>query len=99
MKERLGQYRKPIKYPSDRTRFFSLDFLLGGAEFNEVNNPSKPLPIDSKEDLEAKFKSGVNRTDIPRMWGHPSVDRHLAGKKFSLANDIIGFRRNKGEPL
>lgn len=95
----FGKRDKPVKYISDRTRFFSADVYLGGAQFNEVNDTPMPLPIDEVRNLEHKFNSGVNRTDVPRMWGHPSVDRHLAGRQLELANEVRDWRRNKGEPL
>ena len=96
---RLFQIRnKPAKYSSVRTRFMNLDAFQAGAELNGSFEVEK-LPIDGREDLEAKFNSGVNRTDVPRMWGHPSVDRKLGDKTMSLANEIKGWRRSKGEPL
>lgn len=98
-KIRLFQFRKPIKYSSARSRFANLDAFQAGAQLNDEWPVVEKLPIDGREDLEAKFKSGVNRTDIPRMWGHPSVDRKLGNKTMSLANEIQTWRRKKGEPL
>lgn len=95
----FGIRTKPVQYSSTPTRFFSAQDYMGGAEGQETYDMIQPLPIDSTEDLEAKFKSGVNRTDIPRMWGHPSVDRKLAEKKMLLANDMAGWRRQNGEVL
>lgn len=90
---------KPVKYSSVDTRYTSLQHFMGGAEGNEINRPPMKLPIDNNEDLEIKFNSGVNRTDIPRMWGYPNVGRRLAKTKLELANDIKSWRREKGEVL
>lgn len=90
---------KKISYDSTKTRTFSGQAFMGGAEFNEVNTPPAKLPIDSNENLESKFNSGVCRTDIPRMWGHPSVDRIIGNRRMMLANDIRDWRRQGGEIL
>lgn len=89
-----------IKYSSARTRsLMSLDAFCGGAQLRE-ENPSPPrLPIDSSENLEQRFSSGVNRTDCPSQYGPASVDRKLGMKRFSLADAISGWVRKKGEPV
>lgn len=95
----MGKRVRPVKYISDRTRYFTADIYLGGANINEDMPGVQPLPIDDKENLEVKFASGVNRTDVPRMWGYPSVDRHIGGRQQLLANEIRDWRRVGGEPL
>lgn len=101
MRNRIAQKRplKNVKYASDPTRYATLQGFMGGAEFISKFQTPMPLPGEQSEHLEKKFKSGVNRTDMPRMWGHPSVDRHLGRRKLSLANDIRDWRRQGGEPL
>ena len=90
---------RPPKYSSTPTRNTSLQFFMGGAEINE-HHEHNPDPTNQPENLEAKFNSGVNRTDVPRMWGHPSVDRYFGtSRKLSLAQDVKNWRRQKGEPL
>lgn len=95
----FGPSAKPVQYASNATRFISMDVLLGGAEFQEHHDLPVTLPIDSHENLEARFNSGVNRTDIPRMWGYPAVDRKLGEKRFSLADELDGWRRINGMPV
>lgn len=95
----LSTSPKAGEYTSTKTRFASLQGFLGGAEINENQSPIEKMPHDENENLEAKFNSGANRTDIPRMWGHPDVIRKLGNKSLSLANEIRSWRRNGGEPL
>lgn len=90
---------KKLEYSSTPTRNSTLQRFMGGAELNEDWQKPALLPIDSVENLEQKFNSGVNRTDVPRMWGHPDVRRTLAGKQLPLAEEIRSWRRNGGEPL
>lgn len=95
----LSTSPKAGEYSSTKTRFASLQGFMGGAEINENNSPLEKMPHDENENLEAKFNSGANRTDVPRMWGHPDVIRKLGNKHLSLANEIRAWRRNGGEPL
>lgn len=95
----LSKSPKAGEYTSASTRFASLQGFMGGAEITERQDKPMKMPHDESENLEAKFNSGSNRTDIPRMWGHPDVIRKLAGKSLSLANEIRAWRRNGGEPL
>lgn len=101
MRLRIAQKRplKSVKYNNDSTNKASLQSFMGGAEFVSEYKTPMPLPGEQREHLEEKFHSGCNRTDMPRMWGHPSVDRHLGKRKMLLANDIRDWRRNGGEPL
>lgn len=97
---KIFQVRKNgISYDSNPTRHLSLDNLMGGAQFREINEACPLNPGEMKEDLEARFNSGVNRTDCPRMWGHPSVDRKLGPKRSFLSEEIASWRRQNGEPL
>lgn len=95
----LSKSPKAGEYTSTSTRFASLQGFTGGAEITEVQEMPAQMPHDESEDLEAKFNSGVNRSDIPRMWGHSDVIRKLGNKSLSLANEIRAWRRNGGEPL
>jgi hypothetical protein len=96
---RIFGKRAPIKYSSVQTRFSSLHGFQGGAEFNEVNSAPDAQPGEIPEDLEARFNSGVNRTDCPRMWGHPQVVRKLANKYLDNEAEIQAWRRDGGERL
>lgn len=95
----FGKTKGGVKYTSKNTRGSSLQGFMGGAEFTEKNNGLEKLPIDNPENLEAKFNSGVNRTDMPSSWSYPSVDYKLADRRLGLAEAIQGWRRNKGEPV
>ena len=91
--------RKPIKYSSVKTRFATLQPFMGGAEGNETHDDIITVPGEQKENLEARFNSGVNRTDVPRMWGYPTVARRLANKRLDTSKEVKSWRRQKGEPL
>lgn len=100
MRERLfGKRTKPIQYTSNRTRFMSLQSTMGGAELNDTRPTMLPQPYETAENLEQRFNSGANRTDMPRMWGYPNVVRHIGPIETSLSNEIRSWRRQKGEPL
>lgn len=99
MRERLiGVRAKPIKYSSAKTRATSLQFSMGGAEFNEVHERPKLHPGEIAENLEYKFNSGVNRTDNPKQYGPANIPtRRIGKKKFALENDVAAWVRKKGE--
>lgn len=96
---KLFDKAKPVRYNSVPTRFVSLDPFMGGAQGKDMVSGFNPMPFEVSNNLEQKFNSGVNRTDMPSAWGYPNVTRKLARDKFLLANDIQAWRRNKGEPL
>lgn len=87
------------KYSSNKTRFVSLQGFMGGAEIEEEQPQPLRMPHDDNENLEAKFNSGVNRTDMPKMWGHPDVIRKLGNREMRLSNELRAWRRVGGEPL
>lgn len=89
----------PVKYSSNDTRGVSLHGLMGGAEINEDWHGLEIHPIETPENLEVRFNSGVNRTDCPGMWGPAHVDRRLANKVCQTQNEVAGWKRNKGEPI
>lgn len=95
----LSTSPKAGMYSSTATRFASLQGFTGGAEIDEQQPMPQKMPHDESENLEAKFNSGVNRTDVPRMWGHPDVIRKLAGTTLDLGTEISAWRRNGGQPL
>lgn len=95
----FGKSNQPIKYSSVPTRFATLHAYMGGAEINEQQDTLVVVPGEQAENLEQRFNSGVNRTDMPKMWGYPNPTRKLANKTFSLNADVQGWRRNNGEPI
>ena len=95
----LGKSKHPVKYPSLPTRFATMHGYMGGAEINETQDGLIIIPGEEHENLEHRFNSGVNRIDMPKMWGYPNPTRKLANKTFSLSADVAGWRRDKGEPL
>lgn len=99
MRERLLGRRKPIKYSSDPTRYTSLDFVEGNARIDDPMHGPSSLPVDSRENLELKFRSGANRTDCPSRYGAANVQKKILGRRFSTTNDITGYIRKKGEPV
>lgn len=94
-----GKSPSPLKYSSADTRISSLQDFMGGAELPEDYDGMQALPIDAPEDLEAKFKSGVNRSDCPRMWGFPNPVKPLGVKRFQLRDAVAGWVRHNGEPV
>lgn len=95
-----GVANQPVKYDSVPTRYTSLDHFMGDARINETYPPPQKLPCEVPENLEQRFVSGANRTDMPRMWGYPNVKKQASNNlKFLLSDDIASWRREHGLPL
>lgn len=94
-----GPAQKPVKVSSLSTRSMSLQPFMGGAEINEVNPGLDRNPTDDTSNLEGKFNSGVNRTDLPSQWGYPNVKRKIGGTQMLLADEIRSWRRVRGNAL
>lgn len=98
----FGQARSRVQYNSATTRGTSLDRFVGEAQGDQGYGMGglKLCAIrDCPENLEKKFNSGANRTDIPSAFGPPSVDKKLGPVRFSLADEVFSWMRNKGESL
>lgn len=93
----FGPSKEPLKYSSAETRSTSLHSFMGIAAGDEVQKGHCPTPYDNRENLELKFRSGVNRSDIPSAFGPTNWDRRIADKKPSLASEIFSFVRYRGE--
>lgn len=96
----FGTAKTPAKYISRSTRYASLDGFTGGAQGEQGYPGGISLsPCHGAEDLEDKFQSGANRTDLPSAYGPASVDRKLGKKRMSLADEILAWSRRGGEIL
>lgn len=93
----LGVSETPVTYDSVPTRGMGLHAFMGGAEFNEVWKGIQQLPIDDTSNLELKFRSGANRTDLPSCYGPPDITRTVGSKIFDLSSEIASWMRNRGE--
>ncbi len=94
----FGKSSTPLKYSSAETRSTSLQPFMGDAAGDEKQEGPCFFPYDNRENLELKFKSGANRTDLPSAYGPVSIGRRIADKKTSLASEMFSWIRNRGEP-
>ncbi len=94
----FGKSKTPLKYSSATTRSTSLQGFLGDAAGEEKQEVPCEVPYDIRENLELKFRSGANRTDIPSAYGPVNIGRTIADKRPSLASEMYSWLRNRGEP-